>query len=122
MPEAAPGREVVIDWLGGNCPVQAEGAINGKPFYFRARGESWSLSIEGADPCGEPEWEHAEWFGTWPDAGWMTPEQAERFVRQAAARYVNGEAGACLEDDAERAAETRKRHRRLFGFQEQPHD
>jgi len=29
----------------GQCPVQAEGKINGLPFYFRSRGASWSLSI-----------------------------------------------------------------------------
>ena len=36
------GHVLMIDWCGGNCPVQAEGKINGKPFYFRARGECWS--------------------------------------------------------------------------------
>ncbi len=29
----------------GKCPVQAEGKINGFPFYFRSRGGNWSLSI-----------------------------------------------------------------------------
>jgi hypothetical protein len=29
----------------GACPVQAEGFIDGFPFYFRSRGETWSLSI-----------------------------------------------------------------------------
>ena len=38
---------------GGVCPVQAEGTIDGYPFYFRSRGESWSLrvaSAKDADP------------------------------------------------------------------------
>jgi hypothetical protein len=29
----------------GACPVQAEGFVDGFPFYFRSRGETWSLSI-----------------------------------------------------------------------------
>ena len=40
---------IIIDSFGGNCPVQAEGTIDGKPFYFRARGSSWSMSIGGDD-------------------------------------------------------------------------
>ena len=27
---------LAIDWIGGNCPVQAEGTIDGKRFYFRS--------------------------------------------------------------------------------------
>jgi hypothetical protein len=38
---------------GGQCPVQAEGKINGLPFYFRSRGANWSLSI-AATPDGDP--------------------------------------------------------------------
>jgi hypothetical protein len=37
----------------GTCPVQAEGKINGLPFYFRSRGNNWSLSI-AATPDGDP--------------------------------------------------------------------
>ena len=86
---------IVIKFFGGNCPVQGEGTINGKPFYFRARGDSWSLGI-GGDPVGNPEWEHQEWYGTWPDAGWMEPEQAEAFLMAAAARFAQGLPGAKL--------------------------
>jgi hypothetical protein len=105
--------DLTISWLGGNCPVQAEGEINGKPFYFRARGESWSLSI-GGEPVGNPEWAHFEWFGEWPDAGWMTEEQAEAFLRRAAARYAEGKPGGRLEDDPERVAQSRRRLKELF--------
>lgn len=78
--------EIVISWLGGNCPVQAEGTINGKAFYFRARGEHWSIGI-GGDPVGDPEWECCEPYGSWPDAGWMTEDEARGFIADAAARY-----------------------------------
>ena len=29
------------------CPVQCAGTVNGQPFYFRARGERWTLGVGG---------------------------------------------------------------------------
>jgi hypothetical protein len=103
-----------IDWIGGNCPVQAEGTINDKPFYFRARGEHWSLGI-GIDPIGDPEWEHAEWYGEWPDAGWMPVEEAEAFLRHAAACYAEGLPGAQLKDCPDRMTKLKTRLDTLYG-------
>ena len=37
--------ELDIHSLGGNCPVQAEGLIDGHPFFFRARGAHWSMTV-----------------------------------------------------------------------------
>ena len=86
--------EVHVEFLGGNCPVQGEGTVDGKPFYFRARGESWSMSIGGPDVVGAPEWYWEEDYGTGPfDAGWMRDEEAEGFLRAAAVRWRNGEKG-----------------------------
>lgn len=107
--------EIVIDWIGGNCPVQAEGTINGTSFYFRARGESWSLEV-GHGPDDMPAWEHAEWFGEWPDAGWMTVEQAQDFIRSAAARYAAGLPGGSLKDDEERMRSYMARMREKYGM------
>lgn len=78
---------VVIDYIGGNCPVQARGTIEGKPFYFRSRGDCWSLGI-GGDPVACPEWEHEEDYGVWPDAGWITRDQAKAFIDKAAGLYT----------------------------------
>ena len=78
---------VVIDWIGGNCTVQAEGTVDGEPFYFRARGERWSIGI-GGDPVDEPKWFYEEPYGTWPDAGWMAVEEAETFLQAAVRRYA----------------------------------
>jgi hypothetical protein len=82
-----------IDWIGGNCPVQSEGTVDGKPYYFRARGEHWSMGI-GGDPVGEPEW---YWREKYSDddfvAGWMTEEEAVHFINQAAADYAAGKRG-----------------------------
>ena len=36
---------IKIEAIGGNCPVQAHGTILGTEFYFRARGQSYSLAI-----------------------------------------------------------------------------
>jgi hypothetical protein len=80
---------IVIASLGGNCPVQAEGTINDQPFYFRARGDHWSLNIGGADLILNPTWHYAEDYGQWPDAGWMSKEEAEAFIHKAAARYAD---------------------------------
>lgn len=66
---------VDIKWSGGNCPVQIEGHVKGKPFYFRARGEHWSLGI-GGEPVGQPDWYCEEPYGSWPDAGWMHLHEA----------------------------------------------
>ena len=78
---------VKIDCLGGNCPVQARGTIDGKPFYFRSRGEHWSMSIGGADVVGDPEWYHEEEYGPWPDAGWISDDQARAFIDKASGFY-----------------------------------
>ena len=85
---------VLIDSIGGNCPVQADGSINGFPFYFRARGDQWTLSIahkESRDPvdvsCGFAEgWRYREAYGEEDsfDAGWMEHEEALKFIHEAA--------------------------------------
>lgn len=79
---------VTIDSISGNCPVQAEGTIGDKLFYFRARGARWSIDIGGEDPCARAEWSYTEPFGAWPEAGWMEPEQAEWLIRRAARLYA----------------------------------
>jgi hypothetical protein len=68
----------------------------------QACGEHWSLGI-GGEPCCAPEWEHAAWFGQWPDAGWTTAEEAVMFLCKAAERYAEDKPGAKLEDDPTRA-------------------
>jgi len=88
---------IEIDWLGGNCPVQAMGKIDGEPFYFRARGETWSLSIgseeedsgktgvHGRDVVGSPSREYEEDYGDGPyDAGWMKEDVARQMIEKAA--------------------------------------
>lgn len=82
--------EVVINGVGGWCPVQAEGTVNGKEFYFRARGDSWALNIGGEDIILEPEWRYEEDYGTWPDDGYMTEDEARSFIAKAVQMYEAG--------------------------------
>jgi hypothetical protein len=109
--------KIVIDWLGGMCPVQAEGTIEGKPFYFRSRGAHWSLEVgepstrifyaltglieelEGAPAAddeaeagaaeNEPIWRYEEAYGVWPDAGYITDEEARTFITKGAQIYAS---------------------------------
>jgi hypothetical protein len=96
--------EVVITWLGGNCPVQAEGTVDGKPFYFRARGEHWSMGI-GGEPVGAPEWEYEEAYGEWPAAGWMSTDEARAFIAQAVELYRQRDTDDGQPDEAQEWAD-----------------
>lgn len=86
--------DVKIAWIGGNCPVQAEGTIRGKPFYFRARGEAWSIGI-GGEVVMEPEWFYEEDYGDEPYvAGWMTEAEARAFIEKSADLYRESQESA----------------------------
>lgn len=101
--ENAPFRQRAGDgWegeLGGWVPVQGDGFIDGHPWYFRARGDSWSLSIaEHNDESAinvrwnkAPGWYFEENYGAWPEAGWMPYKEAWEFIEQSFAKYRNGE-------------------------------
>lgn len=74
-----------IEWIGGNCPVQAEGVICGYKFYFRARGTHWSFEVYDG---GDEPWCMAEKYSDEPyAAGWMTDDEARSFIDQAAEKY-----------------------------------
>lgn len=84
---AAP--DVVIEDLGGCCPVQGEGTVNGHPFYFRARGNRWAMGIGGEDPVMQPLWYMDQPYGDEPyAAGYMPLSEAEAFIRSAAAKWA----------------------------------
>lgn len=75
-------QSYVIDWIGGNCPVQAEGMIGGKTrFYFRARGDKWSMEI--TNKSNDSLWYYSEPFGVWPEAGWITESEARAYIDKA---------------------------------------
>lgn len=83
--------DISITHLGGACPVQGEGVIEGWPFYFRSRGQRWSLSVAepGFDPASEAVWEHSEHYSDEPyAAGWLTDDEARGLIARAAEAFV----------------------------------
>lgn len=80
-----------ITSIGGNCPVQAEGSIDGMPFYFRARGEHWSFSVADSpegDPVDGKGFYYEEPYGDRRfAAGWMEESEALVFIKKAAQLY-----------------------------------
>lgn len=71
---------ILVETLGGNCPVQAEGTINDHPFYFRGRHEQVSLSIAGpsGDVFGSDAWVHTDQND---DAGWLEDKIALDIIK-----------------------------------------
>jgi hypothetical protein len=80
--------------VGGACPVQGEGNIDGLPLYFRARGDHWSLRIAqhvNGDPVSvawdelrsDPGWWTECPYGEDYAAGWMSGEHSRLCVMAA---------------------------------------
>lgn len=71
--------------FGGQCPVQAEGQIGDAYWYFRARGDSWSITVHNdierayGDATGALYY-HDESYGVWPEAGYMPAGDAVTFI------------------------------------------
>lgn len=82
-------RDYTLDWVGGACPVQAEGTFEGERFYFRARGNRWAFYIGNtADPLGNPTWTYSEHYGKKEfEAGWMSEETAIGFIEKSLRLY-----------------------------------
>jgi hypothetical protein len=77
-----------VHHLGGLCPVQAEGTVNGHRFFFRARGARWRMYVAGqpgehTDPMGKDGWLFEEPYGTWPDAGYMDQSTAQACIQRS---------------------------------------
>ncbi len=79
-----------LDSIGGNCPVQGWGSVDGLGWYFRARHSSWSLEIydtdvtEGKLPAGDPVCEFRfQWGTTSHGAGYMSKTEAEMLIIHA---------------------------------------
>ncbi|APR80929.1 Hypothetical protein A7982_06276 [Minicystis rosea] len=80
--------------IGGNCPVQGDGRVDEKPWYFRARGGAWSFEVADDPLCSDANWVSAsgepgvmfeeDYDG---DAGWMDVDEAWRLVEEAITRY-----------------------------------
>lgn len=84
---------------GGNCPVQAEGFIDGHPFYFRSRGEEWAIYISRTyesdfNPFTSESWKYCEPYLNESGecvpymAGWAKKEECKAFIEKAAKIYI----------------------------------
>ncbi len=87
----APAK-LVIEWIGGNCPVQAEGYFDSRPLFFRARGDSWRVEIQDDSVPGFSKWVYCEKYKEWPDAGFMSNEKAKKFIYKAVDIYIERKA------------------------------
>lgn len=82
---------VSIHHAGGNCPVQIDGEVDGKWFYFRARGQHWQFEVAKT----ESDWladnllyRTEKRYGDEPySAGWMPLHEAFGFVAQGIAAF-----------------------------------
>ena len=80
--------------LSGWTPVQAEGRLDGRYFYFRARGSYWRFEWGGNEGCTRsPRWWHEE---SWPsvtgfEAGYMSDEEAIGCILKAVGLLRNGD-------------------------------
>ena len=86
----------LVGTIEGFCPVQASGTIDGHPFYFRARGETWSFRL-ARDPNGDPHdvedasrgfFREEPWGAEENEAGWMPLDEAERWIERCALDFL----------------------------------
>jgi len=78
---------------GGFCPVQYEGEIERHPYYFRARGSTWSLELAqpGNDPFISPVLYVWGYYGEPDDiygAGYMEEEETRILIHEIAHKYL----------------------------------
>lgn len=86
--------------LAGWVPVQGYGTIDGRPWYFRARYNGWSLSIaENPDDSAVnvrwnkvSGWYYEDDYGEELfEAGWMPYKVAWGFIKDCFEKYKNNE-------------------------------
>ena len=89
-----------FEFTSSPAPVQAEGTVAGRSFYFRARGDTWQFTVAeeaGDDPVSLGEKDVAlgrAWYrsGTLPgafEASWMPLDQATSLIQLCAREYVS---------------------------------
>ena len=90
--QSGPGWE---GYVYGACPVQGEGSVEGRSFYFRARHGRWEFEVSGASwipdegQCYQRDlpatwYDHLQYSneGPDPDDGWMKHSEAWRIIRE----------------------------------------
>lgn len=94
--------------VGGACPVQGYGNVDGLPVYFRARGEGWAFRVAASadgNPVlvdmGERGYIASGYYGDWPDAGWMQRPHSRAIVVACVAAFRAARAAGRAPSDAE---------------------
>ena len=84
-----PALDIVITGIYGTAPVQAEGTVNGHPFFFRSRGSRWSLEVSPSPDrhFDASAWRYVENYAPWPDAGYMPEQEVRGKIIQALTRW-----------------------------------
>jgi hypothetical protein len=88
-PESLP-EGMVLDWCAGYCPVQAEGTIDGKAFYFRARHQSWQFHVAKDRThrfVNDIFYCDIDWPAEEFAAGWMSPVDVLKCLHLGVALY-----------------------------------
>lgn len=90
--EDAPADRSGEGWagiIGGFCPVQGHGHVDGRFWYFRARYDEWRFEVY-SEPCdadlpGDDKlvWSREDEYLGPTSAGWMRFSEAWRFIEQS---------------------------------------
>jgi hypothetical protein len=98
--------DFTLNELAGFCPVQAEGEVDGKFFYFRARGSCWRIEIGGNESGTKgPNWWYVEdWPGeTGFEAGYMSDEDVVGCLLRSVAMFRTSDLGGFMKGHPEYA-------------------
>ena len=85
---------LIVTSIGGMCPTQAEGTINGNPFYFRARHGEWTLDVPppGTNPVRARSDEALlQMEGDDPSLGVMEKQEVMDILQEAYKRLTTRE-------------------------------
>ena len=88
------------NWNGsikGETPLQGYGLVDNHSWYFRARGESWSMQIAKDKQIDRQflplvglrcsGWLIKELWGTWPDSGYMKEDEAWNLIENTIKKF-----------------------------------
>jgi hypothetical protein len=89
-------KDLLYTFTTTAAPVQAEGTLSGKPFYFRARHSSWSFAAArksnlDAKALVLPERGSGEVFliqGKFGNASYMSVSKARKLIESCAEAYL----------------------------------
>lgn len=103
----APTQAPIITRIYGYCPVQADGFVDGLPFYFHSRFDTWTFAIAGAPdidpvqtaigqaPGFKLQRKYRKRTRGKCDASFMSHAQARVLIETTARYYLNKERNQC---------------------------